>query len=177
MAAATIPARLHHTALVTKDMEATRKFYEEIIGLKLATTFCESDMLFGKERTYIHCFFEMADGSSLAFFQFADPEDQKEFGPEIPVSPFNHVALYVDKETQKAIEKRIAAAGYKEPDTYILEHGYCRSVYVYDPNRMIVELCYDDAEASKSAGEWRAKAHAELKRWLAGDYTSNNFYR
>ena len=30
---AKLPSRLHHTAYVSKDLEATRKFYEEIIGL------------------------------------------------------------------------------------------------------------------------------------------------
>lgn len=171
------PKRLHHTAYVTRDMEATRKFYEDVVGLPLISTFCEQDVLFGKERTYIHCFFGMPDGSALAFFQFADPGDQAEFGPKMPESPFHHVALYVDRDTQKTIEKRIAAAGYSEPDTYVLEHGYCRSVYVKDPNGMIVEFVLDDADAVKDAGEWRAKAGSELKRWLAGDHTINNVYR
>jgi len=40
----------------------------------------------------------------------------------------------VDAETQAAIEARIAKAGIPAPDTYVLEHGYCRSVYVTDPN-------------------------------------------
>ena len=52
-----LPARLHHTAYVSKNLEATRKFYEDIIGLPLMATWCESDMLFGAERTYCHCFF------------------------------------------------------------------------------------------------------------------------
>ena len=76
--------RLHHTAYVTKDLEATRAFYEDVLGFPLMATYCEKDELFGKERTYCHVFFELADGSALAFFQFADPEDQAEFGPEMP---------------------------------------------------------------------------------------------
>ncbi len=59
----------------------------------------------------------------------------------------------------------------------MLEHGYCRSVYVTDPNGMIVEFCCDDEQAIKDSGKWRAKAHSEIKRWLAGDHTSNNTYR
>lgn len=171
------PKRLHHTAYVTRDMEATRKFYEEVVGLPLISTFCEQDVLFGKERTYIHCFFGMPDGSALAFFQFADPGDQAEFGPGMPESPFHHVALLVDSDTQKSLEIRIEAAGYAAPDTYVLEHGYCRSVYVKDPNGMIVEFVLDDPYAVKDAGEWRAKSRSELKRWLAGDHTINNTYR
>ncbi|MBI1392507.1 MAG: VOC family protein [Alphaproteobacteria bacterium] len=177
MTQSSLPNRLHHTAYVTRDMEATRKFYEEVVGLPLVSTFCERDELFGKERTYIHCFFGMADGSALAFFQFADPDDQAEFGPRMPESPFHHVALHVDPRTQKEIEGRIADAGYKEPDTYVLEHGYCRSVYVKDPNGMIVEFVVDDADALKDAETWRRDAHEELRRWLAGDHTINNTYR
>ena len=32
---AKLPSRLHHTAYETKDLEATRHFYEDIIGLPL----------------------------------------------------------------------------------------------------------------------------------------------
>src|SRR5271155_3576612 len=123
-----LPSRLHHTAYVTRDLEATRKFYEELIGLPLVATWCEIDELFGAERVYCHLFFELGDGSALAFFKFAKPEDEELFGPKMPASPFHHIALNVDAETQQAIEKRLAAAGYKEPRTYVLEHGYCRSV-------------------------------------------------
>ena len=174
---AKLPGRLHHTAYVTKDMEATRRFYEDVIGLPLVSTFCESDELFGAVRTYMHTFFGLADGSALAFFQFAKPEDQDLFGPQMPFSPFHHIALFVDKDAQAEIEARIKAAGYKEPEHFVLEHGYCRSVYVTDPNGMIVEFCCDDEQAVRDAAQWRAKAHAELRRWLAGDHTSNNNYR
>src|SRR5919107_5386611 len=109
---AKLPSRLHHTAYVTKDLEATRKFYEEVIGLPLVATWCEKDLLFGAERTYCHCFFGLGDGSALAFFQFADPADQAEFDPPLPPSPFRHIALLVDAETQAEIEGRIRAAGY-----------------------------------------------------------------
>ncbi|WP_020480431.1 VOC family protein [Sandarakinorhabdus sp. AAP62] len=173
------PNRLHHTAYVTKDLEATRAFYEDVIGLPLIATWTEADELFGKMRTYCHVFFELADGSALAFFQFADADDQAEFGPEIPSSPFIHIALHVDKATQDEIAARIAAAGIVEPQTYVLEHGYCRSLYVTDPNGMIVEFTHDLAEALDPAldAERRANAHAELKRWLAGDHTNNNNFR
>ncbi|MBI1187014.1 MAG: VOC family protein [Alphaproteobacteria bacterium] len=175
--AAGLPARLHHTAYVTRDMEATRQFYEDVVGLPLMSTFCEKDELFGAERTYMHTFFGLADGSALAFFQFADPGDQDLFGPKMPFSPFHHIALYVDKKTQDEIEGRLKAAGFKEPEHFVLEHGYCRSVYATDPNGMIVEFCCDDLLAIKDQDKWRSKAHAEMKRWLAGDHTSNNTYR
>jgi catechol 2,3-dioxygenase-like lactoylglutathione lyase family enzyme len=175
--AAKLPSRLHHTAYVTHDMEATRKFYEEVIGLPLVATWCEADELFGELRTYCHCFFGLGDGGALAFFQFARPQDQAEFGPKMPFSPFHHIALNVDAETQKAIERRIQAAGYKEPQTYVLEHGYCRSVYVTDPNGMILEFTLDAPNAEAINETRRGVAHEELRRWLSGDHASNNAYR
>lgn len=172
-----LPSRLHHNAYVTKDMEATRQFYEDVIGLPLSATWTEADELFGKLRTYCHCFFDLGDGSALAFFQFANDDDQEEFGPELPSSPFIHIALNVDEETQGEIEGRIAAAGIEPPQTYVLEHGYCRSVYVKDPNGLILEFCCDDPKAGDGAEERKARAHADLKRWLGGDWSNNNPWR
>jgi len=177
MANTKLPSRLHHTAYVTKDMEATRKFYEDVIGLPLIATWSESDELFGAVRTYCHCFFGLGDGGALAFFQFEKPEDQAQFGPQMPFSPFHHIALNVDAETQKGIEERLKAAGYTEPGSFVLEHGYCRSVYATDPNGMIVEFTLDAPKAGEINATRRGQAREELKKWLAGDHTSNNTYR
>jgi catechol 2,3-dioxygenase-like lactoylglutathione lyase family enzyme len=174
---AKLPSRLHHTAYVTRDLEATRKFYEDLIGLPLVATWCEKDELFGAERVYCHLFFALADGGALAFFKFARKEDEELFGPRMPESPFHHIALNVDKETQQGIEQRLVAAGYKEPRMYVLEHGYCRSVYVTDPNGLILEFTLDHPKVKEINAARRANAHADLKRWIAGDHTSNNTYR
>jgi glyoxylase I family protein len=131
-------------------------------------------------RTYCHCFFGLADGGALAFFQFADKSDEREFSPPIAETPFHHIALKVDKVTQEAIEKLIMAAGYKDPDTFVLEHGYCRSVYIKDPNGMILEFTLDAPNADqiardlKCAGDPQALAqgrshiqqHLSVERFL-----------
>lgn len=176
--AATSPNRLHHTAYVTRDLRKTCAFYEELLGLPLVATWCESDELFGKVRTYCHCFFGLQDGSALAFFQFADPQDLAEFGPQMPPTPFHHIALHVDRETQDAVAARLAAAG-GGLQSFILEHGYCRSLYVEDPNGMLVELTVDAPEAitPEVIEAKKREAHRELDRWLKGDHTSNNSYR
>ena len=174
---AQLPSRLHHSAYVSRDLEATRKFYEDVIGLPLLATWCESDMLFGAERTYCHVFFGLADGGALAFFQFEKPEDAELFGPQMPPTPFHHLALKVDRATQDAIVKRLKDAGYDEPKSFVLEHGYCRSVYATDPNGMIVEFTLDHPDVEKINATRRQDAHAELKRWLAGDHHSNNTFR
>ena len=169
--------RLHHNAYVTRDMEATRHFYEDLIGMPLVATWCESDELFGKMRTYCHCFFGLEDGSALAFFQFADAGDQAQFGPPMPASPFIHIAVNVDAAKQQEVEDRLKKAGFREPQYYVLEHGYCRSLYATDPNGMILELATDAPQAAQGGERRRANAHAELKRWLGGDHHSNNTFR
>jgi glyoxylase I family protein len=174
---ANLPTRLHHNAYVTADMEATRHFYVDLIGLPHTATWCEADELFGKERVYCHCFFGLADDSALAFFQFANPEDQQQFGPKMPFSPFHHIALSCDAGTQNQVQQRLEAAGYKEPELFVLEHGYCKSLYATDPNGMILELTVDNPEAAEGAGARLASAHADLKRWLGGDHASNNTWR
>jgi glyoxylase I family protein len=172
-----LPARLHHTAYVTKDQEATRAFYEGLIGLPLVATWSEADELFGAERVYCHTFFGLEDGSALAFFQFANKEDQDLFDPALLPSPFRHIALKVSAELQDDIQGRLTDAGWKPEETFVLEHGYCRSLYTTDPNGMILEFTVDVDHADDISADRRPVAHEELRRWLAGDHTSNNTYR
>jgi catechol 2,3-dioxygenase-like lactoylglutathione lyase family enzyme len=155
-------------------MEAVRTFYEDVIGFPLVATWCEQTDLFGKVRTYMHCFFEVGDGECLAFFQFADDEDAEEFGPELPLSGFRHLAMKVDQETQDGIKARLEAAGYGPPEMYILNHGYCYSLYVIDPAQLIIEFTVDDEKVDEINAARRADAHQELERWLAGDHRPNN---
>ena len=95
-----VKSKLHHNAYVCTDLEKMRAFYEEIIGYRLVATWAEEADLFGKVRTYAHCFFDIGDGSALAFFQFASPDDAAEFGPDLQPSGFRHLAMKVDQETQ-----------------------------------------------------------------------------
>ncbi|NCF51285.1 VOC family protein [Gammaproteobacteria bacterium] len=169
-----VNTRLHHNAHVTTDMAAVREFYEDVIGFPLVATWCEKTDLFGKVRTYMHCFFEIGDGECLAFFQFQDEEDQQEFGPELPLSGFRHLAMKVDQEAQDGIRDRLAAAGYEAPDTYILNHGYCQSLYVFDPAKLLIEFTVDCEDMEQINAERKADAHSELERWLAGDHSPNN---
>jgi glyoxylase I family protein len=169
--------RLHHNAFVTKDQEATRAFYEDVLGFPLMATWAEADELFGALRVYCHTFFGLADGSALAFFQFANEEDSALFDPDLIPSPFRHIALKVDAEGQAEIERRLKEANWKPGSTYVLEHGYCRSVYTEDPNGLLLEFTLDVPEADELNAERAKDAHETLARWLAGDHTGNNPYR
>lgn len=172
-----LPTRLHHNAYVTRDQEATRRFYEDLIGLPLIATWTEADELFGAERVYCHTFFGLGDGGALAFFQFEKPEDQELFGPDVQNTPFVHIALKVAQEVQDGIKSRLEEAKWKPEETFVLEHGYCTSLYTRDPNGLMLEFTVDAPNVDEILPERLAMAHADLKRWLAGDHSSNNAYR
>ena len=159
-----LPARLHHNAFVTEDQEATRAFYEDLIGLPLVATWTEVEELFGEERTYCHTFYGLGDGSALAFFQFADPADQERFGPKMPKSPFTHIALKVTEGVQEAIATRLSAEQWDPEQTYVLDHGYCRSLYTRDPNGLLLEFTVDASNVDELNRTRLSTAHEDLRR-------------
>ncbi len=165
--------RLHHHAFVVRDQEVTRHFYEDILGFPLVATWCEREHVRGKERTYCHTFFELADGSALAFFQMADPADHTELAAATPTS-LNHVALAATAEGQADIEARLGA---HDVPFRVIDHGYCRSLYLVDPDGMALEFTVDAPDVAAINERRRADAHDELRRWLAGDHTPNNNLR
>ena len=95
-----LPSRLHrprlHHQRYGEDTRVLRGGDRPAAGHHLG----ESDELFGQVRTLYHCFFGLADGGALAFFQFADKSDEQTFSPPIPETPFHHIALKVDTRTQ-----------------------------------------------------------------------------
>lgn len=165
--------RLHHHAYVVKDQEATRHFYEDILGMPLVATWCEVEHVRGKERTYCHTFFELTDGSAMAFFQFADPADEAELLLD-SASSLNHVALATSAEQQDLTRQALEAAGVNHRT---VDHGYCRSLYTTDPDGLTVEFTVDAADVGEIDAWQRQVAHTELQRWLAGDHRPNNHAR
>jgi catechol 2,3-dioxygenase-like lactoylglutathione lyase family enzyme len=164
------PSGLHHHAFVVADQGRTRRFYEDVVGLPLIDTWTEHDDGGGD---FCHTFYELADGSCLAFFQFADPEvHAREATPSASV--YDHVALAATPEVQAAIAERADAAGVGH---LTIDHGYCTSMYLHDPDGLLLEITVDLPAAVAAAPDRRATAGAELDRWLAGDRADNNTYR
>jgi glyoxylase I family protein len=171
--AAVLPNRMHHHAHVVRDQGETRRFYEDLIGLPLVATWCEADELFGAERVYCHTFYALADGSALAFFQFADEADFDELNSTKP-GTLGHIALEVDPATQDELARRLDGAGVRHR---LIDHGYCRSLYVLDPDGLSVEFTVDAPELDQINELRKGDAHAELERWLSGDHRPNNDWR
>ena len=164
------PNRLHHYAYVSSDLEATRQFYEEIVGLPLSVTWCEGE----GEQAYCHAFFDLEDGSSLAFFQLADPSAAQAHLQAKPSSAFYHVALNATQDVMDRVAQKAKDAGH---EAMVLDHGYCASLYLTDPDGLIVELTVDNPKAAPLIAERQKDPHKELANWLAGDHSVNNVVR
>ena len=168
-----LPQRLHHNAYVCADQERTRRFYEDILGLPLIATWIERTEMDGRTVSYSHTFYGLGDGGALAFFNFQDPEVQARFTAKAQ-PPFVHIALKASAATQDEISGRCEAAGVA---TRTIDHGYCTSLYLSDPDGLRLEFTRDVDYVDQIDAHQRATAHASLARWTAGDTTPNNDVR
>ena len=168
------PERLHHHAYVVHDQGRTRHFYEDIIGLPLRATWIEETDFRGEHLVFSHTFYGLADGSALAFFNFADKDLQARFNVGPQKNLCYHIALAVDDETQQQIMERCAAADLK---TTLLDHGYCKSLYVTDPDGLQVEFTVDAANVDAINEYQQRVARKSLQAWQAGDTRPNNNVR
>lgn len=159
------PARLHHNNYFTSDLEATRHFYEDIAGLPLKVFWIEPVPPGAGTENIGHAFFGLGDGGFMAFMQYTEPAIQaKQVGTEQPDSV--HIALKVDDEQQQVIRKQVEVEGYEH---FFFDHGVLRSLYVYDPNRLLVEFAVDP-DGHEAMYEFEAgRAHEMLRRFLDGD--------
>jgi len=129
---------LHHVAYRCKDAEETRHFYEDLLQLPLvAIVYHDEVPSTGEYCPYFHLFFEMADGSCVAFF---DLYDNKATAPD-PDTPawVNHLALQVaDEAALLDARQRLQAAGIDVVGPAM--HEAIKSIYFFDPNGIRVEL-------------------------------------
>jgi catechol 2,3-dioxygenase-like lactoylglutathione lyase family enzyme len=131
--AATRPAStargLHHTALISSDVERTIRFYQDVLGFPL-TELIENRDYAGSS----HFFFDIGNGNLLAFFDF----------PGLDVGPYaevlgglHHLAISVDPVTWQEVVHRLDAAGVPH------EVHSDVSVYFRDPDGARLELIAD----------------------------------
>lgn len=156
---------LHHIAYKCGDVEATRRFYEDVLGMPLTLTVTNTRVptTGGEPVTYFHFFFELGDGSSIAFFDLADDE------PPLP-SPntppwVNHLALRLDSlEDLRAWRERLVAAGVDVTEE--LDHDFVHSIYFFDPNGVRLELTAA-TDNTTYLPQARRDAAAQFRQWIA----------
>lgn len=125
---------LHHNAYRCRDSEETRRFYEGFLGLPLAGALRIKESKTGRRTDVLHTFYEMDDGSYLAFFDAPDRpfefKDQHDYDL--------HIALEVDNA---ALERMLAKAKAEGREVRgISDHGFIHSIYFRDPNGYVIEL-------------------------------------
>ncbi len=120
---------LHHTALISSDVEQTIRFYQDVLGFPL-TELIENRDYPGSS----HFFFDIGNGNLLAFFDF----------PGLDVGPYaevlgglHHCAISVEPERWHALVARLEEAGVE----HVVHSGV--SVYFRDPDGARIELIAD----------------------------------
>ena len=129
--------RLNHVAYRCRDAAETLAFYRDVLGLRLAHAIVQDRVPSTQELApHCHLFFEMADGSWVAFFDLADERHvEQEANPDWA----QHLALEVDSidalelARQNLIAHEIEVLGP-------VDHGFIRSIYFYDPSGHRLEL-------------------------------------
>jgi catechol 2,3-dioxygenase-like lactoylglutathione lyase family enzyme len=148
--------KLHHNAYRCKDSEQTRQFYEEFLGLKLARTLEIDETKTGRKTSALHTFYELDDGSFLAFFEV--PERPFEFKEQHDYDL--HIALEVDYSVLEPMLAKGRAAGIESRG--IADHGFIHSIYFRDPNGYVIELT---AKLPNKEATDRPTAREQLDQW------------
>jgi len=153
---------LYHYAYPCRDAEETRHFYEDILGLPLVNCMLADKVpSTGEEKPYAHFFFEMGDGSYIAFFDLGENE-QPLPSPNTPAW-VQHFAMEVDSvDKVLAYKQKLQAAGVKVLG--LVDHVYVKSIYFFDPNGLRLEInARTEPEGLIEKAE--TDAHALLAEW------------
>jgi len=162
------PKRIHHAAYMTWNTAETIRFYTEVLKLKLVEHFQEDRLpSTGDPFPYFHTFFELGDGSVVAFFEVPSlpkPEPRGAIDTLFVHLAFTANSLDELEEAKAELEKR----GHSVVG--VTDHNLFKSIYFYDPNGLRLELACqvralteDDARAAeKAAKEWEVKREALL---------------
>jgi catechol 2,3-dioxygenase-like lactoylglutathione lyase family enzyme len=120
---------LHHTALISSDVERTVRFYQDVLGFPL-TELIENRDYPGSS----HFFFDIGNGNLIAFFDF----------PGLDVGPYaevlgglHHMAISVEPARWQELVERLTEAGVPHE----VHSGV--SVYFRDPDGARIELIAD----------------------------------
>ena len=150
---------LHHNAYRCRDSEETRRFYEDFLGLPLVNAFPIAETKSGRPTRTLHSFYEMDDGSCLAFFE--DPARPFDFKAQHDFDL--HIALEVTPEDLHKMFAKGQAAGIETRG--IADHGFIDSIYFRDPNGYVIELTAKRPDHDAQMLAAREGAHKQLQDW------------
>lgn len=127
-----MPNGLHHLAVFTADMDQTVRFWTSVMQARLVRTGRDPDGDPGLR----HYYFDIGNGTLLAFFEFpAQDRESLQFGW------MHHIALKADNEADLETFRQHAAK-FEVHVSDVREHDFVKSVYLHDPNGVLIELAY-----------------------------------
>jgi catechol 2,3-dioxygenase-like lactoylglutathione lyase family enzyme len=153
--------KLHHSAYRCRDSEETRRFYQDFLGLRLAGSLAISQTKTGRKTSVLHTFYELDDGSYIAFFE--DPATPFEFKPQRDFDL--HIALEVDPSVLQPMMEKGRTAGIETRG--ISDHNFIHSIYFRDPSGYVLELTARQPNHDEMMDPDRNEARAILDRWQA----------
>lgn len=125
---------IHHTAFATGDMEATIRFWRDLLGMRLVYSHGRPG-----DRQY---FFAAGDSGFIVFFEWPGIEKIPHRAPGTPTSgsiALDHIAIGVASDDDLwQLSARLTAAGF--PVTDVIDHGFVRSLYSFDNNGIALEF-------------------------------------
>ncbi len=135
---------INHLAFITRDMEATIRFYRDLLGMELCAGIGHDG--------YRHYFFRLNDEDMVAFFEYdeARPMEYKFAGARTdkPLG-FDHVSITVESlEDLFALKDQLEAAGFKVDGA--VDHGIIWSIYFHDHNNIPLEASWNCMELLKT---------------------------
>lgn len=154
---------VHHGAFRCRDVEQTLWFYRDVLGITDYTgVVIEAVPGSGADDPYLHLFFRMGNGEYLAFFDAPGSADPDWF--QRKESFDMHWAFEVAGEADLlAMQERIRAMGVSAVGP--IDHGFVRSIYMYDPNGIQIELTYRTAGHDAILAEETAKIDQTIADW------------
>jgi catechol 2,3-dioxygenase-like lactoylglutathione lyase family enzyme len=127
---------INHLAMATGDMDATIRFWRDLLGMRLVGGLGEPG--------FRHYFFEISRTDLLAFFEWpgVKPVAPKQHGrPVKGPFVFDHVSFGVDSsEALWELKDKLDAAGFDCSD--VIDHGFIHSIYAFDPNGIPIEFSW-----------------------------------
>lgn len=136
-------------------------FGHQTDALEITTTITNETTTEARHTDVLHVFFEMDDGSSIAFF--AEPSEPFDFSPQRDFDL--HLALEVPMGKLHEMFQRGRAAGIETRG--ISDHGFISSIYFRDPNGYVIELTTPTADHPGNNPENRIEAREKLDRFHA----------
>ncbi len=152
---------LHHNAYRCRDSEETRRFYEEFLGLRLAGTLEIKETKSGRKTNTLHTFYELDDGSYLAFFEAPDMPFEFKSQHDYDL----HIALEVEPGVLQPMMDKGRAAGIETRG--ISDHRFIDSIYFRDPNGYVIELTAKRDDHDEAMDPSKNGARAKLDAWQA----------